>query len=214
VSEGQLLVSCGCAQADHTVRIVDPESGKPRPHGEVGEILVSGPSVTGGYFEEDEETTKTYLECDGRHWLHTGDLGFEDDGGIFITGRRKDLIIIRGQNLYPQDVERTVEERVEVIRKGRTVAFPVEVDGRESIGVAAEVSPTLLKWIEPAAVCEAIRARVSEMHGEAPEVVVLLRAGGIPITSSGKLQRSECRRLWLRGELDVLATHEPPRTTG
>jgi acyl-CoA synthetase (AMP-forming)/AMP-acid ligase II len=140
--------------------------------------------------------------------LRTGDLGFEHEGQIYITGRHKDVILIRGQNLYPQDLERSVEEHVEVVRKGRCVAFAIDLGGLERVGVAAEVSPRARAWIEPAEVCRAISEAIGQEHGEAAQLVLLVNAGSLPITSSGKLQRAATRRGWLGGTLDVFAVWE------
>jgi acyl-CoA synthetase (AMP-forming)/AMP-acid ligase II len=205
---GQQLVGCGMSQAGHDVCIADPQSGAPLAPGHVGEIQVSGPSVALGYWQNAAATAQTFVERAGRIYLRTGDLGFHHSGELFITGRYKDLIIIRGQNLYPQDIERSVEERIEVVRKGRSVVFSLEVSGEECIAVAAEVSPRVQKLIDPEAVCGAIRECVAEAHGEAPRVVLLLNPGAVPITSSGKLQRSACRIAWQKGRLDAFAVYE------
>jgi acyl-CoA synthetase (AMP-forming)/AMP-acid ligase II len=181
----------------------------------VGEIQVTGPSVAQGYFQNAEASGQAFVLRAGRRFLRTGDLGFEHEGELFVTGRYKDLIIIRGQNLYPQDIERSVEDRIELVRKGRTVAFSIELDGQECICVAAEVSQRVQKLIEPEAVCKAIRERVAEAYGEPPRLVLLLNPGGVPVTSSGKLQRAACRKAWQKRTLDTFAVYDatlPPST--
>ncbi|MFX5142040.1 acyl-CoA synthetase, partial [Acinetobacter baumannii] len=89
------------------------------------------PSIADGYWRNEEATARSFVERDGTVWLRTGDLGFLKDGELFVTGRLKDMLIVRGQNIYPQDLERSVEEEVEVVRKGRVAAFAVEQDGIE-----------------------------------------------------------------------------------
>jgi acyl-CoA synthetase (AMP-forming)/AMP-acid ligase II len=206
-TRGRVLVGCGQTQPEHELLIADPESGEVVAPGRIGEIQVSGPSVALGYFQNAEATRGSFITRRGRRFLRTGDLGFEHAGQLFVTGRHKDLIIIRGLNLYPQDIEHSIEERIEFVRKGRTVAFSIEVDAGEAIGIAAEVSERVQKLLDPEAACRAICERVAEVHGEPPHCVLLVKTGGIPVTSSGKLQRAACRRAWQTGKLDTFAVH-------
>lgn len=210
--DGRQLVGCGQAQPEHHVVIADPGSGEPLPAGQIGEIWASGPSIAQGYWQNPEATARTFVDRGGRVYLRTGDLGFEHGGELFVAGREKDVIIVRGQNLYPQDIERSVEDGVSVLRKGRVAAFAVEIDGREGIGVASEVSPRAARLIEPDAVCRAISAQVAQAYGESPSLVLLLDAGALPITSSGKLQRAATRRAWENGSLSVLTQYQPDAT--
>ncbi|WP_437884419.1 non-ribosomal peptide synthase/polyketide synthase [Pseudomonas sp. LRF_L74] len=203
--DGPVLMSCGWEQPEHPVQIVEPNSFDVLEDGQVGEIWSSGPSVAHGYWRNPEATAKTFIERDGRTWLRTGDLGFRHMGEIFVTGRLKDMLIIRGQNLYPQDVERTVEDHVEVVRKGRVAAFSVQRDGQESLGIAAEISRKSARQVPPEDLAQQIRLAVSEAHRESPSVVVLLNPGALPKTSSGKLQRSACRAQLEAGTLDSIA---------
>ncbi|HLM44423.1 MAG TPA: fatty acyl-AMP ligase, partial [Myxococcaceae bacterium] len=137
------IVSCGESEEGYGLAIVQPESREPLPEGRVGEVWVCGPSVAQGYWckpELSEETFRARLSGeDSRRWLRTGDLGFMRDGLLYITGRRKDLIIIGGQNHYPQDIEWTVEAALPLVRPGCSAAFSVEVDGEERLVVVAEV---------------------------------------------------------------------------
>lgn len=206
-AEGRPLVGCGAAQPEHEVCVVRPATGERLPSGQIGEIWASGPSIAQGYWQKPEATRHTFPEREGKRWLRTGDLGFEHEGALYVTGREKDLIIVRGQNLYPQDIERSVEDSVPVLRKGRTAAFAIEVEGREGIAVAAEVNPRTQQLIEPAAVCRAVSEVVARAHGESASLVLLLRAGTLPITSSGKLQRAATRAAWREGTLEVVASH-------
>lgn len=132
-------------------------------------------------------------------------MGFIRAGELFVTGRLKDMLIVRGHNLYPQDIEQTIEREVEVVRKGRVAAFAVNQNGAEGIGIAAEISRSVQKILPPEALIKAIRQAVAEAYQEAPSVVVLLNPGALPKTSSGKLQRSACRSRLVDGSLDSYA---------
>ncbi|ADP15916.1 amino acid adenylation domain protein 2 [Achromobacter xylosoxidans A8] len=210
-ADGAALVGCGSAAPGHELRIVDTQSGEPAAQGAIGEIWAAGPSVAAGYWNNPSDSAETFVERDGHRWLRTGDLGFVDGGELFVAGRHKDMIIVRGHNLYPQDIERVVEEEVEAVRKGRVAAFAVELDGQEGIGVAAEVSRGLQKLVPPQALVDALGAAVSGQCGEAPRVVVLLQPGALPKTSSGKLQRTACRKGWAERTLDAYALYESGR---
>ncbi|MET3431180.1 amino acid adenylation domain-containing protein/non-ribosomal peptide synthase protein (TIGR01720 family) [Herbaspirillum seropedicae] len=200
------LVACGGIAPHHEVRII--EDGRVQQDGVVGEIEVCGPSVTQGYWQRAQESAAAFVERDGRRWLRTGDLGFLRNGQLYIAGRRKDLIIVRGQNVYPQDIERAVEDQVEAVRKGRVAAFAVSTGEGEGIGVAAEISRGMQKLAAPSVIASAIAEAVAQASLEAPHVVILLNPGGLPKTSSGKLQRSACRSGWRNGELDAWAIVE------
>ncbi|WP_370601383.1 non-ribosomal peptide synthase/polyketide synthase [Pseudomonas nitroreducens] len=202
---GTSLINCGRTQPDHDVQLVDPLSGEALGPDRVGEIWSSGPSVALGYWRNPEASARTFVEKDGRTWLRTGDLGFLHNGELFVTGRLKDMLIVRGQNLYPQDLERCVEEEVDLVRKGRVSAFAIEHQGRDGIGIAAEVGRSVRKLISAEALAKAISAAVAETFQEAPLVVALLEPGALPKTSSGKLQRSACRAQLLDGSLQAYA---------
>ncbi|MDN4546617.1 non-ribosomal peptide synthetase [Pseudomonas sp. C32] len=203
--EGSAIMSCGIHQPDHAVLIIDPASLGERADNSVGEVWASGPSIAQGYWRNPEASAKTFVQHAGRTWLRTGDLGFMRNGELFITGRLKDMLIVRGHNLYPQDIEQTIEREVGVVRKGRVAAFAVSIDGLEGIGIAAEISRSMQKILPPDAVIKAIRQAVAEACQEAPSVVVLLNPGALPKTSSGKLQRSACRNRLADGSLDSYA---------
>ena len=203
--EGSAIMSCGISQPDHAVLIVDPVALNELADNAVGEVWAAGPSIAHGYWRNPEASAKTFVQHNDRTWLRTGDLGFMRDGELFITGRLKDMLIVRGHNLYPQDIEQTVEREVEVVRKGRVAAFAVTVDGQEGIGIAAEISRSVQKILPPDALIKAIRQTVAEAYQEAPSVVVLLNPGALPKTSSGKLQRSACRNRLKDGSLDSYA---------
>ncbi|WP_207266439.1 non-ribosomal peptide synthetase [Pseudomonas sp. GW101-3H06] len=212
MGEGSAIMSCGISQPDHGVLIIDPASLGELADNAVGEVWATGPSIAHGYWRNPEASAKTFVQHAGRTWLRTGDLGFMRGGELFITGRLKDLLIVRGHNLYPQDIEQTVEREVEVVRKGRVAAFAVNIGGQEGIGIAAEISRSVRKVLPPEALIKAIRQAVAEAYQEAPSVVVLLNPGALPKTSSGKLQRSACRNRLADGSLDSYAVF-PSATT-
>ncbi|MGY5333657.1 non-ribosomal peptide synthetase [Pseudomonas protegens] len=203
--QGSAMMSCGFSQPEHAVLVMDPQQLGELPDNRIGEVWAVGPSIAHGYWRNPEATAKTFVQHAGRTWLRTGDLGFIRDGELFITGRLKDLLIVRGHNLYPQDIEKTIEREVEVVRKGRVAAFAVSDQGQEGIGIAAEISRSVQKILPPEALIKAIRQAVAEACQEAPSVVVLLNPGALPKTSSGKLQRSACRTRLADGSLDYYA---------
>lgn len=208
---GTMLVGCGRTVSDHTVEIVDAQSCTPVEAGRIGEIWVSGPSISRGYWNKPQQTKETFVERDGRTWLRSGDLGFQCDGQLHIAGRIKDLIIVRGYNLYPQDIEAAVEANVDTVRKGRVAAFGVQNSNGDGIGIAVEIARNVQKSMRPAEIVEALGIAVGNLCGESLSVVVLLNPGGLPKTSSGKLQRAACRLGWNNGSLDAYAICENGR---
>ncbi|NPV23383.1 non-ribosomal peptide synthetase [Bradyrhizobium aeschynomenes] len=208
VAEGADLMACGTVAEGHAVRIMRPDASSEADADEIGEIWVSGPSVARGYWNNPEATQQTFVERDGARWLRTGDLGFLRDGALVVTGRLKDLLIVRGQNIYPFDLEQAVESEVTSVRKGRVAAFPVEIDGIEGIGIAAEFSRAVLRRTPSDVLIKAIGDAVMAQTQELPAVVVLLNPQGMPLTTSGKLQRSACRAGWMQGDLDSFMVFE------
>uniref|UniRef100_UPI001481E943 condensation domain-containing protein n=1 Tax=Rhodomicrobium sp. R_RK_3 TaxID=2029567 RepID=UPI001481E943 len=206
--DGVRVVSCGKPGEEQRVIIADPETGEALPEGRVGEIVVSGPNVALGYWRKPEATARTFPLRGGRRQLVTGDLGFMRGGELHIAGRSKDLIIIRGQNIYPQDIEQRLESELELLRQGRIAAFPAEIGGREGIGIAVEVARSVQKLTQPEALAQLIGQTVSEAFLEPARVVVLLNPGALPRTSSGKLQRAATRQGWLARSLDAYAVVE------
>nr|WP_314561314.1 non-ribosomal peptide synthetase [uncultured Pseudomonas sp.] len=203
--QGRAIMSCGGSQPEHAVLIADPHTLTELAENNVGELWATGPSIAHGYWRNPEATAKTFVQHAGRTWLRTGDLGFIREGEVYLTGRLKDLLIVRGHNLYPQDIEQTIEREVEVVRKGRVAAFAVNDQGLEGIGIAAEISRSVQKILPPDALIKAIRQAVAEAYQEAPSVVVLLNPGALPKTSSGKVQRAACALRYVDGSLDSYA---------
>jgi amino acid adenylation domain-containing protein/non-ribosomal peptide synthase protein (TIGR01720 family) len=208
------LVSCGRPWQEQRVVIADPETGEELPPGRVGEIWIAGGSVAAGYWGRSEESGRDFgarlagRAEDGVPLLRTGDLGFLDRGDLFVTGRLKDLIILRGRNHYPQDVERCAEESHPAVRLGGAAAFAVEDGFEERLVVVCEVERRAELAGEIAA---AIRRAIAEEHEVQVEEVVLIRAGTLPRTSSGKVRRSACRELWAAGRLAIVAASALPR---
>ncbi|MCI0912462.1 non-ribosomal peptide synthetase [Pseudomonas putida] len=203
--KGSVLMSCGYPQPGHAVRIVEPQRLQVLEDNRVGEIWAGGPSIALGYWRNPEASARTFVAMDGQTWLRTGDLGFMRDGEVFVTGRLKDMLIVRGQNLYPQDLEKTLEREVELLRKGRVAVFAVDDQGEEGIGVAVEVSRNVQKAVTPEALIKTLRQVIADACRQAPAVVLLLNPGALPKTSSGKLQRSACRLRMNDGSLDCYA---------
>ncbi len=204
------LVGIGTSLLEQEIVIVDPETLTECPQGHVGEIWVSGPSVAQGYWQREEATQETFQACleDGRGpFLRTGDLGcFHGEEGevdLFINGRLKDLIIIRGVNHYPQDLELTAEQAHEDLRPAAGGAFSIGGDGAEQLVVVQEV--VRKRDIDYDAVCHAIRKEIALHHDVSPQAIVLIKPHSIPKTSSGKIQRHACRKDYEAGELSIVA---------
>jgi acyl-CoA synthetase (AMP-forming)/AMP-acid ligase II/thioesterase domain-containing protein/acyl carrier protein len=216
-------VGCGRTQPGQELLIVDPETLEPRAPGEVGEIWLRGPSVALGYWKKPEETEHTFYARPARggseHYLRTGDLGLLlEDGELLVTGRMKDLLIIRGQNYYPQDLEQTVEHSHSELRPGCSAVFSLDTEEGEQVAVAVEVSRRLASSPEPrtfAAISDAIRQAIASQHELHTHTIALLAPGTLPKTSSGKVQRGACRTALLSGSLELLwrGTLERPTPT-
>ena len=201
-------VGCGRALRGERIAIVDPDTLARLPTDTVGEVWVQGANVARGYWRNAEATEATFRACiagaaeDGT-WLRTGDLGFlDDDGVVYITGRLKDLIIIRGNNHYPQDIEATTQACHPALRRDAGAAFSaLDPDDAERLIIVQEIERTA----DPetlAAIVGLIRERVTEQHEISPDEIILIRASTLPKTSSGKIQRAQTRASWLRGTLE------------
>jgi acyl-CoA synthetase (AMP-forming)/AMP-acid ligase II len=219
------LVGCGKSWLGQRIVIVNPETLTRCAPDEVGEVWVSGPSVAGGYWQREEETEHTFrAHLSDTHegpFLRTGDLGFFYRAELIIAGRLKDLIIIGGRNHYPQDVEFAVEQISPALRVGCSAAFSVERDNEERLVVVVEVDhryrptngPTgrsvpagadaRRQEIDPAEIAKCVRRAVMVQHEVPLEAVVLIRAGTIPKTSSGKIQRQACKIKFLENSYEL-----------
>ena len=179
------LVACGPEFPGHEIRIVS-DDGRVLPERQVGEIITRGPSITGSYYRNPEISAQSYR--DG--WLYTGDLGYLADGNVYVCGRIKDLIIIRGANFYPQDLEWAVAE-VPGVRRDNVVAFSVMQGGEERLVIAAEGNSS-----DAAELRGAIAQRVTETAALTPSHVAVVKVGSLPKTSSGKVQRRRTKQLF------------------
>ncbi len=205
--DGRALVGCGHRGWQLEVVIADRDRGVALNDGEVGEIWVSGDSVALGYWQRPEASAEIFGARlagapDQGPYLRTGDLGFLADGELFVTGRAKDLIILRGRNHYPQDIERTAELSHDDLRPGSGAAVAVEIDGEERLVVIYEIERHPKD--DPEVIAEAVRRQVSETHEVQVHEVVLIRVATVPKTSSGKIQRHACRQEYLDGSLTVV----------
>lgn len=235
-SNGRTLIGCGHAMPDTRIVIVRPETLIPCESDEIGEIWVSAPNVAEGYWNRVDETELTFCarlaDTDEGPFLRTGDLGFLKEGELFVTGRLKDLIIIGGRNLYPHDIESTVAQSHAAIRYGSCVAFSADIADEERLIIAVEVErryhaegdygclaePISVNYVTADrnsqvppifdSVSRAIRRAVAEAHDVRVHAVVLMRAGSIPKTPSGKVQRRVCEARFREGTLEHRAANE------
>ncbi|GJD22785.1 AMP-dependent synthetase and ligase [Rivularia sp. IAM M-261] len=204
----RLLVSCGQNLPDQKIVIVNPKSLTQCQADQVGEIWVSSSSVAQGYWNRIEETRQAfhaYLADTGEGpFLRTGDLGFLQGDELFITGRLKDVIIIRGKNYYPQDIELTIENCHPALRANCGAVFSVEINGAEQLVTVQEVQRSYLRKLDANEIVGNIRQAVTTQHALQLYAAVLVKPGSIPKTSSGKIQRNACRAKFLAGDLNVV----------
>jgi len=204
--QARALVGCGRNLPDQQIVIADPETETRCEAGRIGEIWVSGPSVAHGYWRKKPASQATFRaklrDTDEGPFLRTGDLGFLDDGELFVTGRIKDLIIIRGVNCYPQDIERTVQRCHARLRADSGAAFALEFKDGTRLVIAQEVERHRHGGLEE--ICRAIRQAVAAEHDLQVHEILLLKAGSIPKTTSNKIQRNECRKRYLKDELTIV----------
>ncbi len=206
--ESRVFVGCGHPYLDTKVIIVNPESLTSCSPKQVGEIWVSSPSVAAGYWNRPDATKETfqaYVKDTGSGpFLRTGDLGFVNHGELFVTGRLKDVIIIRGRNYYPQDIELTIEKSHPSLRANCSAAFTIEIEGEEGLVVACEVERTHLRKLNNSEVIKEIKIAVSTEYQLEISGVALLKTGSIPKTSSGKIQRRTCKQKFLENNLNLV----------
>ncbi len=218
VDEGQKLVGCGQIGPDLEARIVHPEAFIERQADEVGEIWLHGTSVAKGYWNRPDETTASFqakLPGDSRDWFRTGDYGFIRDDELYVTGRLKDLIIIRGRNIYPQDIELIVEQHLDFVEPNGCAVFSVQIEAEESLVVVIEGTRSMVRWAKDKnkfateltdlkQKIAALRTSILDQFGVTLKDIVFVRPATFPRTSSGKVQRQLCRKLHLEDELNCL----------
>lgn len=202
-------VGCGTTRKGMEISIVDPDTFLPLQENQVGELWVSGPSVAKGYWNRPEQSHLTFqaFHADsGRGpFMRTGDLGYIHRGELFICGRLKDLIIIRGSNYYPQDIEHTVQTSHPALTNAGGVAFALDVKGKERLVIVQEVERVYVRNLDIEEVCQAIRAAVSENHFLQVHAIQLISPGRLPKTTSGKIQRRATKKAYLDDSLKKLA---------
>ena len=210
---GQSLVGCGDALNGQRIAIVDPRTQEECGEDSVGEIWLTGASVAGGYWGHEEETKETFqaqLSSGEGPFLRTGDLGFKSEGQLYVTGRVKDVIIIRGRNHYPQDIEKTACDSHEALRQDSGAVFTLSGEkGDEQVIVVHEIDRQYRK-ADFEEVIRSVRRAVAEVHEMELHGVVLIRHMSLPRTTSGKAQRHLCRKQMLTGELRLLADWKKP----
>lgn len=202
------LVGSGQVIGDLSVSIVNPETLQSCADSTVGEIWVHGDSVAKGYWRKEELTAKAFRARLGnqgdKNFLRTGDLGFKQDGELYITGRLKDLLIIRGRNHYPQDIELTVETSHQALRHGAGAAVSVDIEGEEQLVIVQEVERRFIRKLNVDEVAQAMRGAIATEHQLQPHAICLIRTGSIPKTSSGKIRRHACKLGFLDGSLSIV----------
>lgn len=208
VENSQLLVSCGQTEIETEIAIVNPHTCERCQSYEVGEIWVKGKSVAQGYWQRPEATEHTFkaviADTLESPYLRTGDLGFLHQGQLYVTGRLKDMIIIRGGNYYPQDIEQSVEQSHPDLRSNCTAAFGIEIEGEERLVIVQEVERTSIRHFNQQEVMEAIRRSVFQDHELQAYAIALIKPASIPKTSSGKIQRHACRDQFLKNQLKLI----------
>ncbi len=203
------LVGCGEALLEQDVAIVDPHTRRRCGQGQVGEIWIAGPAVARGYWNREHEGAATFDarladDAAGAAYLRSGDLGFIADGQLYVTGRRKDVIIIRGRNHYPQDLERTAEQAHPALCRSGGAVFALDGQDEEQLVVVHEVDRQF-RDSDFDQVIRAVRREIVREHDVDPHAVVLIRQTDLPRTTSGKVQRQFCRQRYLDGDLKTLA---------
>ncbi|KZN68930.1 hybrid non-ribosomal peptide synthetase/type I polyketide synthase [Pseudoalteromonas luteoviolacea] len=206
-------VSSGHSWHNHTVSIVNPDTKQRCLDGEIGEIWIKGASVAKGYWNKPE-LSKNIFEAhihDDRDgpYLRTGDLGFLYQQELFVTGRSKDVLIFRGKNYYPQDIELSVSEADEALDANGGAAFSITVDDEERLVIVQQVKRTSVRKLNADAVFANITAAVVAQHGITPHDILLIKPGRVCKTSSGKIQRQENRRQYLEAQFEPLAKYRP-----
>lgn len=218
-------VSCGSTSDLHEIRIADPETGEACQEGGIGEIWVAGPSIAKGYWNRSEQSEHIFrarlpdiagldypgadtgsqrLEQPPQTYLRTGDLGFVDNGQLYITGRIKDLIIIRGRNFYPQDIEQALTEEIPELIPDGCAAFSITRADDEQLIVVAEITRAAMRAGDHAAIAAAVAKVLAEVCELVAAELVLVQPGTVPKTSSGKIRRQPCKQLYLANALPML----------
>ena len=208
--DGIEAVSCGRAAPGVALMIADPQSAQPLADGQIGEIWVGGDHVATGYWNKPDVTAETFVTRGSTRFLRTGDLGWMQDGELYVAGRLKDLIICRGTNFHPEDIEATAAQCHPALG-GSNAAFPVEAGNEEQVVLVQEVPRPVPDDFDPARMIAVLSRAVAKEHALHLHDVVLVRAGAVPRTTSGKVQRRRCGELYSNGrfEADAYAAMRP-----
>jgi amino acid adenylation domain-containing protein/non-ribosomal peptide synthase protein (TIGR01720 family) len=204
--DSRVVVSCGTSGDGLTIKCVDPEKRTLCEPNRVGEIWVKGSSVAHGYWNKPEQTKEDFsawLDGDGPY-LRTGDLGYFIEDELFIAGRYKDLVIIRGRNLYPQDLELTVESCSSFLRPGCGAAFSVDIDDEEKLVIVQEIRTDAEELVDISQLARQIQQAISAEHGVSCYEIVFIKENSVQKTSSGKIQRRACKKIYLANQLQVV----------
>ncbi len=198
------LVSSGTLAMDTEVRIVNPRTGRECNENEVGEIWINSPSVARGYWNKPQYSESIFRaqlkhEKSEKHYLRSGDMGFLNNGELYVSGRIKEVIILSGRNHYPQDIEQTLQQANPAFKAGAGAAFSITEDGKESLVILQEVNRSAGNQADYKLLASTGVQAVSARHGVIPTALVLLTRSAIPKTSSGKIQRADAKRLYLEG---------------
>jgi acyl-CoA synthetase (AMP-forming)/AMP-acid ligase II len=209
------LVGCGRI-VDYDLRIVQPNTRQPLPDGSVGEIWIRGDSIGCGYWQRAAETAATFQARTATGeggFLRTGDLGAVLDGELFVTGRLKEMLIVHGRNIYPYDIERAIRLLDPAVAGGVGAVFGIGQHEQE-VAVVYEVRSGRLDDGADRRLVAAVRELVSREYGVRVSAVSLVRAGQVPRTTSGKIQRGRTRQLFLSGALDAVYEEAAPLPSG
>lgn len=221
-ADAREVVSCGPPAHGVALSVVDPDSGVPVSAQRVGEVWVAGPAVARGYRNRPDLNEQVFgaavTGSSPGKWLRTGDLGFMRDGELYITGRLKDLVIVNGRNIYPQDVEDVVARTIAFVGPNTCAAFSVEHEGRERLFIVIEADRALARalqrrggqgGVKAEGMARQVRAAVAAAFGVAVASMLFVRPGSFPRTTSGKVQRARCRELAIDGALELLHASGP-----
>jgi acyl transferase domain-containing protein/acyl-CoA synthetase (AMP-forming)/AMP-acid ligase II/NADPH:quinone reductase-like Zn-dependent oxidoreductase/acyl carrier protein len=212
---GQVFTSCGSVIEQHLLKIVDPETWNERAAGCVGEIWLSGPSVAAGYWNKPELSQTVFKArlsgaADGPDYLRTGDLGAVIDGELYVLGRIKEMVIVRGRNHYAPDLEECANAADEKLGTDRTIAFGVERDSGEALVLVHELTRSSLRQFDATKTAQAVRHALLDTCEVDVTAIVFVKPATLPRTTSGKLQRVRARELFLANELVEVARWEAP----
>ncbi|MEM6828258.1 MAG: AMP-binding protein [Pseudomonadota bacterium] len=211
--DAKRTVSCGSGHLDCEVAIVDPQTGRPCGEDRVGEIWITGSHVARGYWRQPQETAATFGQTlpndnSGKSYVRSGDLGFVHGGDLFVTGRMKDVIIVRGRNHFAQDIEDVAEDSSPLIRKGRVAAIASEYRGEEAVGLIAEVAPRFDPERDASGFITAFSRRLHDKLGLTARRITLVRRNSLPRTTSGKIRRGDAGALYRDGQLPITFEYE------